>query len=187
MRYDRFLIALHWVMALSFIGMLLSGFFMANWVFLKELMGFDIADPVRWDFYKYHKAVGVILLVSFFLRLATHIVTLKPKWPERFSAFDKKAAKYGHYALYVFMITLPLSGWAMSSAFKGGSAITVFGLFDFPKMPFVFGNETVLSWSKDIHFYGAIIFASIISLHIGAVIKHKMKDKINILPRMWFK
>ncbi len=160
---------------------------MANWTFLVEFFGLAIDTAIRWDFYKYHKAVGALLLISFFIRLVTHVVTLKPKWPEKFSNLDKVAAKYGHYALYVFMIALPLSGWAMSSAFKGGSAITIFGLFDFPKMPFVFGNEAVLSWSKDIHFYGAIIFASLIAIHIGAVIKHKLKDKINILPRMWFK
>lgn len=174
-RYNKYAIILHWVMALCFFAMLASGLSMEH---------LELEKSFKFNLYQWHKSLGVLLIVAFIIRIAIRLFHKPPKWPERLSSFDKKAAALGHYALYACMILIPLSGWAMVSSSSYGLPTIVFDLFQWPHIPGIQSNADVNFASKVSHKYMAYGFIALIILHIGATLKHKMFDKINLLPRM---
>ena len=146
----------------------------------------DIDKSLKFQLFQWHKSLGLILLVAFFLRIAWRFVSQIPDLPAKFEKWEKIAAKAGHWGLYACMILMPLSGWAMVSSSSYGLPTYIFGWFEWPHIPGLEGNETVNNLSKDAHFYLAIMFGLLIGAHIGAVIKHAVMDKENLLSRMWF-
>jgi cytochrome b561 len=176
-RYHSAIIIIHWLMALSFFWMLSSGFLMVN---------FNIDLSLKFRFYQWHKASGVILLMLVLLRIIVRILTKSPKLPKEILKTEARLAKIGHLALYLFMILMPLTGWIIVSSSIYGLPTIVFGLFEWPHISAIAGSEKIESLAKNLHFYFAIIFSFLITLHIGAAIKHVLIDKINLLKRMWW-
>ena len=176
-RYNNIAIILHWVMALAFFMMLGSGIVMEY---------ADIDNSLKFQLYQWHKSGGVLLLLAFFLRIVWRLISHAPKLPETFQSWEKFAAKAGHIGLYALMLLLPLSGWVMVSSSVYGLPTIVFDIFEWPHIPGLEGNEEVENMAKFAHFIFAIAFGLLILGHIGAVIKHAVIDKENILKRMWF-
>ena len=180
-RYNSIAIILHWVMAIGFLMMLGSGVAMSY---------IELEQSLKFNLYQWHKGGGVLLLIAFVLRFGWRIVSQVKGWipalPEDFPKLEKLAAKAGHWALYVLMIAMPLTGWLMVSASVYGLPTVVFGWFEWPHIPGVEGNEALNKLAKDLHFYLAIAFGLTIAGHIGAVVKHKIVDGENLMNRMWW-
>lgn len=184
-RYNKVAIILHWLMALAFIMMLLSGVGMKY---------FKMDPLLKFNLYQWHKSGGVLLLLAFFLRLGWRFCSVAPPLPKTFPKLEKMAAHIGHLALYVFMIALPLSGWIMVSSSAYGLPTIVFNLFEWPHIQTLFpflldiqANEALNEQAKTAHFVLAILFALTIFVHIAAVLKHIWIDKEPILKRMTWK
>lgn len=167
-RYHRLVITLHWVMATAFFLMLGSGLAMVN---------LTLDPALQFQLYQWHKGLGVLLLLAFFLRLTVRLLSSAP--PQKY-----RAAKAGHAALYIWMLALPLSGWVMVSASPYGLPTIVFDLFTWPHLPGLAANTRVENLSKEIHEMLAYTFIALIAVHIGAVIKHRIVDRENLLPRI---
>jgi cytochrome b561 len=174
-RYNKAMITLHWLMAICFIGMIAGGLVMT---------GVDLPKPLMFDLYQYHKSLGVILLLLFFVRLSLKLFTKSPHLPAEMSAKDKKLAKIGHYALYVIMLAMPFSGWVMVSSSSYGLPTIVFGAFEWPHLSFVVGNNDAHELAQESHEWLAYGFMALIATHIAAVAKHYFIDGKNLLPRM---
>lgn len=176
-RYNSLSIVLHWVMALCFTLMLLSGMAMADW----------IEDPsLKFNMYQWHKSLGVLLLMAFFVRLGLRLFNKPPALPAHFKPLDIKAAKAGHWALYAAMIVMPLSGWVIVSASGYGLPTIVFNWFTWPHIPGIANTKWIEELAEDTHGTVAWIFIGLIAIHIGAVIKHAFYDHTQLLPRMWW-
>lgn len=173
--YSAPIIILHWLMGIALIGMIGVGLVMAADIIPKELRG---------TVYGIHKATGIILLLLVIVRLGIRMVSKLPALPGSIPSLEAITAKLGHYALYVMMFALPLSGWVMSSA--GGHPISIYGLFEWPGFPGVGGNKEIGGIAHEIHEYGGWVLIGLISVHAAAVIFHLVKEKVNLLPRMWF-
>ena len=104
-----------------------------------------------------------------------------PTLPDTISNKDAKMAKGGHHLLYLLMVVLPVSGYLMSMA--GMHGIKMFGI-TIPNWFFDEKNKEIGGVAHEIHEYGGIAIAVIISIHIAAVIKHKIFEKENLLKRM---
>lgn len=174
--YDIVAIILHWVMAIAFILMLCSGLAMVNADFIPPSLKFNI--------YQWHKSLGVLLLLTFFIRIAWRVFHKPPQLPASFKKLDKIGAKFGHWGLYAAMILMPLSGWLMVSSSVYGLPTIVFGWFEWPHISAVSGNEILNDIAKETHEIIAWMFIALIVVHIGAVIKHAVIDKENLLKRM---
>jgi cytochrome b561 len=176
-RYHRLAITLHWVMAVAFLCMLASGLLMT-----------DLEDKsLQFQIYQWHKSLGVILLLAFFLRLGVRLLTHPPALPENFPRLEKWAAKAGHWGLYAVMVLMPLSGWVMVSASPYGLPTIVFGWFAWPHLPGITANAAIEDWAKTGHEIMAYAFMGLITVHVAAVLKHALRDGQNLLPRMWFR
>lgn len=176
-RYHSFIIILHWLMGLAFIGMLASGLTMEY---------ADLDRSVKFSLYQLHKSVGVLLLVCFALRLGARLLTHIPALPARLKPLEAKLAKLGHFALYLLMFGMPMSGWIMVSTSSSGFPTMVFNLFEWPHIPGIAGDKPLNEAARTGHMVMGFTLLAVLFAHIGAVIKHGVIDRINLLPRMWW-
>lgn len=177
-RYTKVAIMLHWVMAIAFVLMLGSGF----------LMGSDLLErSTQFAVVQWHKSLGVVLLVAFFIRIGWRLFHKPPALPASFKQSEVILSHLGHLGLYALMFLMPLTGWAMVSASVYGLPTIVFGMFEWPHIPWVLMNEPVHDGAAAAHNILAWAFLLLILGHVAAVLKHAIWDKENILPRMWWK
>lgn len=144
-------------------------------------------DPLfQFNLIQWHKGAGILLLGAIALRVAVRLFSETPPLPSQLPRRERSFAKMGHAGLYALMVFMVLSGWAMVSASTLGLPTIVFGLFEWPHMPGVYPSETLESLLAEVHFFSAVTFASVIAIHIAAVIKHAQVEKIRLLERMQF-
>lgn len=174
-RYSLFAIILHWVMALGFFAVLGMGLYM-NHVEIEKFLQFQM--------YQWHKSLGVLLLLGLGLRLVVRFSAQRPDLPESLPWYERWAAKLGHFGLYLWMFLLPLSGWIMVSASVIAIPTIVFGWFEWPHLPYITTDAELEEWAKLIHHWLAYSFMGLIAIHAGAVVKHWVFDKENLLTRM---
>jgi cytochrome b561 len=176
-RYHSIAIGLHWIIALALLFMFISGLYMVN---------ADISKADQFKLFQIHKSAGVIVLIAVAVRLVTRALIKRPELPASINSKEKRYASLGHLGLYLAMVIMPLSGWLMVSASSFGLPTIVFDTFEWPHIPGVARNKEIEALARNIHWYIALGFLALIAVHIAAVIKHKHKDNINLLKRMWW-
>ena len=87
--------------------------------------------------FQLHKSIGVVILLLAVARLAWRLVRPAPPLPGALPALEHKAAQAGHAALYVLMLALPLTGWAMVSTSPLNIPTVLFGVISWPHIPFL--------------------------------------------------
>ncbi len=178
MRYHSLAIILHWVMAVAVLFMLLSG------LAVEYLATLTPAD--KFKLIQLHKSFGICLLVAFFLRVAVRLWQKPPALPASFKPWEHHAAAWGHRALYAMLLLMPLTGWLMVSSSPYGLPTIVFNIFEWPHIPGLAANEAVNGATRLAHTIFAFTLLALIAIHIGAVGKHFMIDRHNLLHRMWW-
>jgi cytochrome b561 len=176
-KYDKIAIILHWLIATSFITMLVSGLVMAN---------LDIPRSLKFSIYQWHKSLGLLTLILVIIRIAWRLTHTPPKLPNSINKREQKLAKFGHLSLYFWMLILPLSGWIMVSSSIYGLPTIIFGWFEWPHLPYLSANKNINNISNNIHITFAFSLIALILVHIAAVLKHYLKEQENLLKRIWF-
>jgi cytochrome b561 len=167
-RWNRFAQLLHWLIALLIVGLGILGLWM---------VGLAPADKFR--VYPWHKSFGITVLVLVGLRLVWRLATTHP--PEMPGpAWQRWSASAVHFALYVLMFAMPLSGWLYNSA--ANFPLRWFGLVGVPAL---WGPDPVVKhWALRVHEYGFWTLAALIGLHVVAAFKHHYVDRDETLRRM---
>lgn len=166
----------HWLMALLILGMLAIGLTMVT---LPN--GLD-----KLQIYGWHKSTGIVILFLVFLRLTWRQFNYQPKTPESKTfpphAFKlmEFAANTTHIMIYFLMFAMPLTGWAMSSAY--GFPVSVYGLYILPNL--VAPDKVFAKTLENIHDYGAYLLIALLITHIGAALFHHFILKDVVLKRM---
>jgi len=169
--YERFgiiAILLHWIMAILIIGMLILGIYMTD--LPKSLL--------KLKYYGWHKEFGLLVLALVIIRLSWRLLNVTPALS--LPLWEKLGAHASHYALYIFMFAMPLTGWIMTSA--AGLPPSFFGLFVLP--PITQPNQEVRELFQQIHGWLAYALIAFITLHVLAALKHHFINKDNILRRI---
>lgn len=169
--YTRTARVFHWVMAAAIIGMLAVGLYMADLDF----------SPFKLKLYGWHKAVGFLVLVAAVLRVLWRFKHKAPALPTTMQKLEKQVAKAAHLALYGMMFLMPLSGWAMSSAY--GFPVSVFGWFTLPNI--APKSKELAGILHEVHEYAGFALIGLIVLHVGAGLYHHFIRKDGVLRRMW--
>lgn len=178
-RYSHGAIALHWLMALLLIGMLVMGWTMAA----EDLL----PNSQRFPLYQLHKSFGITLLFLSLMRLIWRLTHRPPALPNTMKAWERMAAQTVHILFYVLMIAMPLSGWALVSASTLGIPTMVFGLFQWPHLPWLTNlpnQSAVADLTKEIHELFAYGLVALLALHLAAALKHHFIAKDGTLARM---
>lgn len=169
-RYNRVLIALHWLLALALIGQFGLGLWM------EEIP----KDPpgMRAYWFNLHKSIGLLIILFVLWRMAwrlTHAVPALNNTP----AWQAKVAKLTHGVMYVLMLLIPVSGFLGSSFSQ--YPVKFFGLI----LPRLWEPQPVFKdFLSEVHEYSALTLAAFVVLHVLAVIWHTVVKKDGLLNRM---
>ena len=133
------------------------------------------------DFVNAHKSVGLTILVLTLVRLGWRIANPAIPLPDTMRRWERLLARATHVLFYVFMIGMPLAGWAASSA--AGRDILWFGLFPWPLLP-IGGGREMEGQLMDMHELAAKALYVLLALHVAGALKHHFIDRDNVLHRM---
>ncbi|BFM09157.1 cytochrome b [Halioxenophilus aromaticivorans] len=160
--------ALHWAMA----ALLL-------WQFLGAAAHLLLSDTaIKGFLFGRHKALGFLLFLLFFVRVAWALINAAKRPPSL-----SLAAKAGHIALYALLLAVP--ALALARQYGSGRSFDWFGISVFSGFE---GNE--IDWMVNIgnsfHSWAGWLLAALIAGHIIMVFLHKKaSDQVDVLPRMW--
>ncbi len=169
-RYTHTAIALHWVAAaLIFCGFSL-GLFMT---------GLEVT-PDKFRYYAWHKWIGITVFLLAAARLAWRAAHPALPLPATMPAWQVRASRVAHAALYVLMLAIPLSGWIYSSS--TGVSVSYLGLIDLPDLVAKDREtaKTLLLLHKSLNY----TLAAVVTLHIAAALKHHFVDRDDVMARM---
>lgn len=169
-RYTRTAISLHWLIALLiFIAFPLG-------LYMHELP----LSPDKLRLYSYHKWIGVTVFMLAAIRLFWRATHQPPALPESMPGWEKFAARATHFALYILIVIIPLSGWLMSSA-KGFQTVW-FGVLPLPDL--LDKDKEVGDFLQEVHEVLNFVLFGLVLGHIGAALKHHFIQHDDILARM---
>jgi cytochrome b561 len=179
-RYNTVAMSLHWLIAL----LILTNIGLA-WYF-NTLHGLAKTPPLQ-----IHKSIGITVLVLSLARLAWRFISPPPPLPASMPVWQRRVAHTAHALLYLIMIGMPLTGWAMSSASTliRVYPITWFGLFQIPAI----GPLTTLPPDQmksahhlyqGLHGLGAKLAYVLIAGHLLAALHHQFVRRDGVVWRM---
>ncbi|HEU4517661.1 MAG TPA: cytochrome b [Steroidobacteraceae bacterium] len=126
-----------------------------------------------------HKSFGITILGLAVIRLAWRWFDSPPPEPPM-PRWQAVAARLNHWALYVLLFALPLTGWLMSSA--ANRPASWFGLLQLPD--FIAPDEGLEEAFETAHELLVNALFVLVGLHVAAALKHQFLDRDGLLLRM---
>ncbi len=131
------------------------------------------------DYASLHKTLGLIVLAIVVVRIVYRLLNAPPALPGSMAVWQRGLSLATHWAIYAVIIVMPVSGYIMSSA--STHPISVFGLFDFPKLPI---DKDTGKIANEIHIVVQYAVYALVLLHVAAVGWHLFVRRDGILDRM---
>lgn len=172
--YSRTAQFLHWIMALIFILAWVIGFYSGNF------LSYDVDGSFKGDVISLHKNIATTLIFLVVVRIFWRYTHPTPQLPNSMSPTMKKAAHFGHLALYFILLALPITGCLYS--WSVGYPAPVLYLFDLPAL--IGENPEVTAVVKPLHIWISWAAGFLLVGHIAAALKHHFIDKDNVLNSM---
>lgn len=173
-RYNSIAMTLHWLMAFFIVALLVIG---------KIMVDLPNTDPDKFTLYQSHKSVGLMILVLTVLRILWRVMHTSPSLPADMPRWEQIAAKATQGILYLMMVAIPLTGWAIASTSSSGIPTMWFGLFEVPMLPL--GNaEDTHELAEEAHELLGNITILLLLLHVAAALKHHFWDRNDVLKSM---
>ena len=131
-------------------------------------------------YFALHISLGLTAALLIVLRSMWRVRQVPPVLLGTVSAWQAKAARISHALLYTLMLLMPLTGY-LGAAF-GGEAISYFGL---PLPSWSAKNEALKEQFFTAHSVIAWLLVAMVTMHVGAALKHLLIDKDTVFQRMW--
>ncbi|WP_095143655.1 MULTISPECIES: cytochrome b [unclassified Pseudomonas] len=169
-RYSTISVTLHWLMLV-----LLAVVYACI-----ELRGiFPKGSEGRTLIKEAHFMLGLTVFVLVWLRLLARSLGVAPKIKPTPPQWQSALATLMHVALYVFMISMPILGWLITSA--AGHQVMFYGV-DLPLL--IDENKDLAKQIEGWHVLGGTIGYWLIGLHAVAGLAHHYVYRDNTLLRM---
>lgn len=166
-------ILFHWSMAALFFAQFWLGWTMQG-----------VADVVtKFRLYHWHKSLGFTILALAVLRILWALTSVRPALPAAVPAGEKQLALGSHILLYLALIILPLTGWAVVSTSPLPIPTWVFGWFVMPSLPLGISLQAQQAWSS-LHGFLAYAAVFLAGVHGLAALRHHFKARDGVLLRM---
>jgi cytochrome b561 len=177
-RFTYIAIFFHWIVA----GLILTNILIA-WQFPL------LHGSLRAAVFQIHKSIGITVLLLSVLRLAWRMLNPPPPFAKTMRAWETGASKLVERSFYFIMLTLPLTGWALSSASDIHVPIVLFGVVRWPDIPLIgtlpFDQKLgVYSLSVAAHHLLAKITYVLVAVHVLAALRHQYIKRDLVLARM---
>jgi cytochrome b561 len=168
-RYHPFQVSLHWLVVILIIAAFLLG---------KSMSGLP-NEPAKTPLLALHMLLGLTTLIVIVLRLIARVRLPRPASATTGNAFLDWVGKAVHYALYLLVFLMALSG--MSLSLQSGLLPAVFGVPG-AALPADFFEFS----ARMLHGFIAPALLVLIFIHAGAALYHQFALKDNLLSRMWY-
>jgi len=166
----------HWLMALMIFAAIPLG------VIANDLP-YDTPEGLAFkaQLFSIHKTLGVAIFAVALLRILWALSQPRPVPLHPNRRAETLMAETVHWALYLSLVVVPLSGWVHHAALDGFAPI----LWPFGQdLPFVAKSETVASLAGSTHWLFTKLLIASIALHIAGALKHVFIDRDSTLARM---
>jgi cytochrome b561 len=163
---------LHWLGALMILVLLIHGWWMTHMT--------PRAD--RFANYTLHAAIGYDLLALVVLRILWRWMNPVPTLPADLKPWERWAAYLGHFGLYLLMLAVSLSGWALAGTFKAPMNKDLFGMY----VPLIVksSDRSVHGFYEEWHEITAYLLAALVVIHIIGALRHQFIKHNDLLQRM---
>ena len=178
--YTRTAIVLHWLVAalvLTNIALILS----------VPLWPDGAVRPVI----NTHKSIGITVLGLALMRWLWRATHSPPPLPATYARWERVVSRVVHWAFYVLIVAIPLSGWIMDSAWKNAAQnpMALFGIIPWPRIGIVMSREPVLRERihdefASAHLWLGYTMAALFVIHVVGAFKHQFVDGDPQLQRM---
>lgn len=169
-RYGSLSIALHWLTLVVLVAVYAC-------INLTDLYGKGSAP--REALKAWHFMLGLTVLLVVAVRLADRLTGPHPGVVPALPAWQRRLAEVIHWALYAWMVAMPLLGWLTLSA--AGKPIPFFGL----QLPAVLSESKDLAHTlKEVHETLGTVGYFLIGGHAAAALFHHFVTRDNTLVRM---
>jgi len=148
---------LHWLSAILLLIQIPLGFY---------LVDLDFGDE-RITFENIHVLIGLTIFYLVIIRLLNNILNPKPKLNPSVFVGQKFIAKLNHVLLYVAILSITISG-ILKKLFNGETLVIFF------KEIRIKDNFELADQFYNIHIYSNYTIIALISLHVLAVIAHRL-------------
>jgi cytochrome b561 len=169
-RYSTVAIWLHWLIAAFLAANIFLGFFHDAWG----------KSGSAWLMF-FHKSLGISVLALTLFRLAWRLGNRPPPFDSSLKRWEANLARSVHYAFYVLLLALPLTGWMFSSSW--GRPSPFFGLFEMPPLP-VANSGGARAAFGNLHEILGFLAIALIVLHVAGALKHYFEGHRQVLGRM---
>lgn len=173
--YGWVAIAFHWAIALLITG---------QWILGKWMVRLD-DQRLTFELIQWHKSTGFLILALVMLRLPWRVFNPPPELPASMPLVERSAARWSHRVLYVLMLLLPLSGWALVSVSVLEIPTLAFYLILIPHLPFAKSEAAEDFWATTHEILGWAMLA-VVALHVLAALRHHFLLKDEVLRRMLY-
>ena len=161
---------LHWLGAVLILLLLGHGWWMTHFA----------PRPDRLAHYAGHAALGYDLLALLVLRLLWRWANQVPPLPASLEPWERAAAHLAHFGLYVLMLAVTLTGWAMAGTGRTPFDKDVFNI----KIPLLVTDRKLHGPLEDTHKYLAYALAALVVAHIVGALRHHLVKRNAVLRRM---
>jgi len=169
-RYTSLSIFLHWAMLLLITAVYACILLRENY-----LKGSDMREGLK----AWHFMLGLTVLGLVIIRIVARLLSARPPIKPEPPAWQMLLAKVTHFALYAFMLAMPIAGWLILST--GDKSIPFFGL-ELP--PLAAPDKALSSQIKELHETFGTVGYFLIGLHALAALFHHYVVKDNTFRRM---
>ena len=150
-------------------------------LFIQIPLGFYLVDldfgPERLSIENIHVVIGLSIFYLVILRLISKIINPNPKLEPSIFKGQRFLAKLNHVLLYVTILSITISG-ILKKLFNGETLVIVF------KKIRIEDNFELSEIFYDIHVFSNYLIIALITLHIMAVIIHKLLFNDNLLKKI---
>ncbi len=147
-------------------------------------LGFIAADmeisPEKFQFFSWHKSIGVTIWILTLARLLWRFYSPPPS-AVAMPMILHISANIAHWLLYIILIVLPILGWLSSSAW--GVPVVWFGIIELPNL--IEPSKELGETFSQLHQIIAIILLWLIGIHVGAAFFHHYIMRDRLISRMW--
>ena len=164
---------IHWLMAIGFLFMWVSGFMIGNVV--------EEDTPLESLLFYLHFSIAVTLGALLVLRIAVRLTHRAPPLPAEIRPIERTGAHLAHAALYALPAVVITLGWCSSNI--GGHLVHWFGI----ELPKVFPDaEEFDDLVEGLHMWIAYAMLAVALAHVAGALKHRWIDDHDVIHRMTF-
>lgn len=169
-RYGSPLISLHWLMLVLIVAVYAC-------IELREL--YPRGSAIREGLKTWHYMLGLAIFALVWLRVIARFLAPVPAIVPRPPQWQMRVAHVTEFAIYIFMIVMPLLGWLILSG--ENQQVPFFGVH----LPALIGeNKTLAKQFEEIHETIGTAGYFLIGLHAAAALMHHYFYRDNTLVRM---